>query len=118
MNYRSIANVFGVLLVVTGCSMLLPVICSLLYGEDDLESLAISALIAVTVGLIIKRLFRKNYDFSMKDGLFLAFFGWVVISAVSAIPFVLHGTIPSFTDAFFEMMSGYTTTGATIITDI
>ncbi len=118
MNYRSIVNVFGVLLVVTGSSMILPVICSLLYGEDDLTSLSVSGLIAITAGLILKQIFRKNYDFNMKDGLFLATFGWVTISAVSALPFILYGAIPSFTDAFFEMMSGYTTTGATILTDI
>lgn len=118
MNYRSIANVFGVLMVVTGCSMALPIGCSILYGDDDYQALAISALLAVVCGAAIKHLFRKNYDLSMKDGLFLATFGWVMISAVSALPFMLYGAIPSFTDAFFEMMSGYTTTGATILTDI
>lgn len=118
MNYRSIANVFGVLLVVTGCSMTLPILCSLIYGEDDLQSLGISALFTIAAGLIFKQLFRNNYDFNMKDGLFLATFGWVMISAVSGLPFMLYGAIPSFTDAFFEMMSGYTTTGATILTDI
>ena len=55
---------------------------------------------------------------NIKDGYFIAFFGWVLISAISALPFVIHGSIPSFTDAFFEMMSGYTTSGATILTDI
>lgn len=118
MNYRSIANVFGVLLIVTGSSMVLPILCSLYYDGDDLAALSVSALVVVLVGAVFKRIFRKNYDFSMKDGLFLAFFGWVVISAVSTLPFILHGAIPSFTDAFFEMMSGYTTTGATILTDI
>ncbi len=118
MNYRSIANVFGVLLVVTGCSMILPIICSLYYGEKDVKSLAIAAFISVTCGGCFKHLFRKNYDFSMKDGLFLAFFGWIVISAVSALPFVFYGAVPSFTDGFFEMISGYTTTGATILPDI
>ncbi|WP_419174155.1 TrkH family potassium uptake protein [Desulfosediminicola sp.] len=118
MNYRSILNVFGVLLVVTGSSMIMPILCSLWFGGDDLNALIISALITISLGLVIKHVYRKNYDFSMKDGLFLATFGWVMISAFSALPFILHGTIPSFTDAFFEMMSGYTTTGATILTDI
>lgn len=118
MNYRSIANVFGVLLVVTGCSMLLPACCSFLYGEDDLRTLIGCAVITTIIGLIIKQVFRNNYDFNMKDGLFLATFGWVMISAVSSLPFMVYGVIPSFTDAFFEMMSGYTTTGATILNDI
>ena len=52
----------------------------------------------------------------MRDGFVIAVFGWILISAVSAVPFMIHGAIPSFTDAFFEMMSGYTTTGATILT--
>lgn len=118
MNYRSIANVFGVLLIVTGSSMVLPILCALIYGEDDLQALSIAAVLAVAVGFVVKRIYRKNYDFNMKDGLFLATFGWTMISAVSALPFVLYGAIPSFTDAFFEMMSGYTTTGATILLDI
>ncbi len=118
MNYRSIANVFGMLLVVTGCSMLAPLLCAVLYGEDDVEAFVISSLVTICIGGLLKRLFRKDYQLSMKDGLFLAFFGWVVISAVSTLPFLIHGAIPDFTDAFFEMMSGYTTTGATILTDI
>jgi trk system potassium uptake protein TrkH len=63
-------------------------------------------------------IFRKNHDLDIKDGFILAVFGWIVVSAVSALPFMIHGSIPSFTDAFFEMMSGYTTSGATILTDI
>jgi trk system potassium uptake protein TrkH len=62
--------------------------------------------------------FRKHLDLGIKDGIFIAAFGWVLVSALSALPFMIHGAIPSFTDAFFEMMSGYTTSGATILTDI
>ena len=66
----------------------------------------------------MKRIFRNNNTLHIRDGLFIATFGWIIISAFSTLPFIIHGTIPSFTDAFFEMMSGYTTTGATILTDI
>ena len=118
MNLSSIANVFGTLLIVTGSSMLLPALCSLYYGEDDLVALLISSLVIVTAGIPFKSLFRNENQLGLKDGIFLASFGWVVISAVSALPFMIHGAIPSFTDAFFEMMSGYTTTGATILGDI
>jgi trk system potassium uptake protein TrkH len=62
--------------------------------------------------------FRKHLDLGIKDGIFIAAFGCVLVSALSALPFMIHGAIPSFTDAFFEMMSGYTTSGATILTDI
>src|SRR5210317_1480304 len=98
--------------------MILPVICSLIYGEDDLFSLGLSCAIIVSLGLVLRRFFRRIDELSFKDGLFVATIGWVIISALSALPFIIHGSIPSFTDGFFERMSGYTTTCASILTDI
>ncbi|HHP7235645.1 MAG TPA: TrkH family potassium uptake protein [Desulfobacterales bacterium] len=118
MNFASIANVLGKLLLVTGSSMALPLICSLYYREDDLYALAVSAVVIILLGLPTWWLFRKNHQLDIRDGYFIAVFGWILISAVSALPFIIHGSIPSFTNAFFEMMSGYTTSGATILTDI
>ena len=118
MNYPSITNVLGKLLIITGCSMILPLICSFYYKENDLVPIFISAIIIILIGLPLWWIFRKNHDLDIKDGFFLAVFGWIVVSAVSALPFMIHGSIPSFTDAFFEMMSGYTTSGATTLTDI
>ena len=118
MHFRSIIHVLGLLLIVTGSSMLLPVFCSIYYQEPDLLSIISSALIILTLGLPLWWLCRKENDLNIKDSIFIAVFGWFVVSAVSALPFMIHGSIPSFTDAFFEMMSGYTTTGATILTDI
>jgi len=118
MNPASIANVFGALLLVTGGSMLLPIITALYFGDGDVNALAISALIIMGIGFPLKRIFRNNDSLSIRDGLFIACFGWAIISAFSTLPFIIHGDIPSFTDAFFEMMSGYTTTGATILPDI
>ena len=118
MNYPAIANVLGKLMLVTGSSMVLPLICSLFYGEDDLFAIAISGIITIGLGLPVWRIFRRHQELNIKDGFFIAFFGWALISALSALPYMIHGSIPSFTDAFFEMMSGYTTSGATILTDI
>ncbi len=119
MHYRSIANVLGTLLLVTAGALLLPVICTLFYGnEGDRPALLITAGMAAAVGLPLRLGFRRGLDLNLTDAYVIAAFGWVVISAVSAVPFVIHGAIPSFTDAFFEMMSGYTTTGSTILTDI
>jgi trk system potassium uptake protein TrkH len=118
MNYPSIANVLGKLLIVTGCSMVFPVICSLYYGEDDLYAIAVTGVIAIALGMPLWRFFRRNHNLNLKDGYFIAVFGWILISAISGLPFMIHGSIPAFTDAFFEMMSGYTTSGATILTDI
>jgi trk system potassium uptake protein TrkH len=118
MNYFAIATIVGKLLLVTGCSMVFPLICSLYYGEDDFFAIAVSGVIVIALGLPLWRIFRRHEDLNIKDGFFIAVFGWILISAVSSLPFMIHGSIPAFTDAFFEMMSGYTTSGATILRDI
>jgi len=118
MNYSTIANVLGKLLIVTGSSMVLPVICSLYYRENDLFAIAVTGIITIGLGLPLWWFFRRYHNLNLKDGYFIAVFGWILISAISGLPFMIHGSIPAFTDAFFEMMSGYTTSGATILTDI
>ena len=77
-----------------------------------------SAAIAGVLGLPLWWRYRRYQRLEIRDAFAVAVFGWIVVSAVSGLPFVIHGSIPSFTDAFFEMMSGYTTSGATILTDI
>ncbi len=118
MNLRAIAFVAGTLLLVTGCAQLLPALCALIYGEGDFVPLVISAACAIMAGLPLRLFFARSGELGTREAIIIAAFGWIVISAVSALPFIIHGSIPSFTDAFFEMMSGYTTTGATILTDI
>jgi len=118
MHLFPILHVFGTLLMVTGISMVLPLGCALIYGEGDFFALLVSAVLILVLGVPLWWFFRKHHNLGMKDGIFIAAFGWVVVSALSALPFMIHGSIPSFTDAFFEMMSGYTTSGATILTDI
>jgi len=118
MNFASIAHVFGTLLIVTGGSMVWPLICAIYYGENDQFAIFISAVAIGLSGWPLWYFFRRHHELNIKDGFFIAVFGWILISAVSGLPFMIHGSIPVFTDAFFEMMSGYTTSGATILTDI
>ncbi|MBW1786574.1 MAG: TrkH family potassium uptake protein [Deltaproteobacteria bacterium] len=118
MKIDSIANVLGKLLILTGGSMALPFLCAVYFREDDLFAIGFSGILIILLGLPLWWYFRKCHDLNMKDGFFIAVFGWMLVSAVSTLPFIIHGSIPSFTDAFFEMMSGYTTSGATILTDI
>ena len=118
MHFRSIAHVIGTLLLVTSVAMLPPIVTSLIYQEDDLSALLVSAAVAFGLGLPLWWFSLWNHELTFRDAVIIAVFGWVVISAVSALPFMIHGSIPAFTDAFFEMMSGYTTTGATILNDI
>ncbi len=118
MHFNSIIHVLGILLIVTGSSMSLPLLCSLYYNEGDFQAILAAAIITLGIGLPAWWFYRKNSELNIKDGIFIAVLGWFVVSSLSGLPFMFHGSIPSFTDAFFEMISGYTTTGATIITDI
>ena len=118
MHFRSIAYVIGALLLVASIAMLFPIAVSLIYQEGDLSALLISVAVAFGMGLPLWWFKPSHYELSFRDAVLIAVLGWVVISAVSTLPFIIHGSIPSFTDAFFEMMSGFTTTGATILNDI
>ena len=118
MHFRSIAHVMGTLLLVTSIALILPIITSLIFQEDDLVALIITAAVTITVGLPLWWVSSGYYELNFKDAVLIAVFGWVFISAISTIPFMIHGSISSFTDSFFEMMSGYTTTGATILNNI
>tara|TARA_B100000945_G_scaffold91859_1_gene71752 strand:- start:1203 stop:2633 length:1431 start_codon:yes stop_codon:yes gene_type:complete len=108
----------GTLLIVTSIALLLPIITSIIFQEDDLAPLTITAAITIAVGLSLWKFSSGHYELNFKDAVLIAVFGWSFISAISSVPFIIHGSIPSFTDSFFEMMSGYTTTGATILDDI
>ncbi len=118
MNYRPIAFVAGTLFLITGASLALPLACSFWYGETDRAPLAISMAVALALGLPLRLGFRGDKDLEIREATLVVVLGWVAVSAFSTLPFLIHGSISSFTDAFFEMMSGYTTTGATILTDI
>ena len=118
MNFPAIFHVLGALLLFIGSTMLLPLACALIYNDGDAFSLFVAMGITVSIGLPLWWSFRKYRDLTLKDGFFIVTFGWILVSSVSTLPFIIYGSIPSFTDAFFEMMSGYTTTGATILDDI
>ncbi len=98
--------------------MLLPLITSYIYGEDDLIPIAVSAVITATVGLIFFFIFRTPYELRLREGFALVTLTWLAFALFGALPFFISGYIPTFTDAFFETMSGFTTTGASILTNI
>ncbi|HKJ33110.1 MAG TPA: hypothetical protein VKA34_14835, partial [Balneolales bacterium] len=75
MNFASIANVTGTLLIVTGCSMALPLACSIYYGGNDLFSIFISGVITILLGWPLWWFFRRYHELNIKDGFFIAVFG-------------------------------------------
>ncbi len=99
--------------------MMLGIPFSLYYGDNDVTVLLGCGLGTSLVGTIIFLLTRDHEkDLRKREGYIVVSIGWLVMSLFGAIPFVVHGSIPSYTDAFFETMSGFTTTGASILNDI
>ncbi|MBO5798044.1 MAG: TrkH family potassium uptake protein, partial [Clostridia bacterium] len=96
--------------------LLLPATCSLIYQEQSLWALLLSAAIALLVGGGMTLICRtKKQAIYAKEGFIIAALSWVFLSAVGALPFVFSGEVPSYVDAFFETCSGFTTTGASVL---
>ena len=97
--------------------MMLGLPFSFYYQSDDVLAILISSFLTSSIGLLTW-FFTKNSerkDVGKREGYLIVTFGWILMSAFGAIPFVVHGSIPSYTDAFFETVSGFTTTGASIL---
>ena len=119
MNYKRILYVLGTVLALTGIFMLLPLVVGLIYHEYyPTLMLALSAFICIAVGLPLTRLKARSSMFTIKDGYVTVALCWIVMSAAGALPFVFSGEIPNYLDALFEIVSGFTTTGASIMTDV
>ena len=103
------------MLVITGLSMLIPTVISWSFSEPDLSGHLQSMVICIVVGIPFWLITRRSRALNSKDGFAIVSFAWLIVAFAGSLPFYLSGTIPNFTDAWFEAMSGVTTTGATII---
>ena len=118
MNLKTILNILAAMLALTGVTMLLPALIAWGYNEPDLAGHLKSSAICVLIGLPVWFFTRKSRSLNSKDGFVIVTLAWILVALAGAQPFYLTGTIPNFTDAWFESMSGVTTTGASIIGNI
>ncbi len=119
INFRIIARVYSLLLIFEGLFMLVSGGVSFLYHERAASSLLFSALITIVTGLIVFTPLRNEEKvYGNKEGYIIVTGIWIIFSIFGTLPFLFSGSIKTFSDAFFESMSGFTTTGATIIADI
>ena len=119
MNRRMVLNTVGHIILAEAALLLLPAIVSLIYLEKCVWSFLITIGIALASGLLLK--FASRPDTKViyaKEGFVIVSYAWVLMSAIDALPFFLSGEIPNYIDAFFETVSGFTTTGASILTDV
>jgi len=119
MNIRFVLYILGALLCLEGTLLLLPGAVALIYGEHDLLSMLYSSAIAFSIGGVFW-LFNKNCskEIGRREGFIIVVAVWFVFAFFGSLPFIFSGYVSSMTDAFFEAMSGFTTTGSTIIPDL
>ncbi len=119
MNLKSILYVLGYVLAITAAFMLLPIVVGLIYGESvAVRAFLLCAVLFGGIGLALTRIKTRFSVFTVRDGYVAVALSWLAMSAVGALPFTLSGEIPFYLDALFESISGFTTTGASILTDI
>lgn len=116
LNGKAVAAALGVLLLFLGAALVFPMLIGIAYGEPEWWSFGVTALIAFAIGGgLWHRLGGLPPDLGIREGFAIVALAWAVLSLIGALPFVIGGVLESYTDAFFETMSGFTTTGATIL---
>lgn len=119
MNRRMILNTVGKMVLAEGLFLILPAIVSLIYKENCLFAFCITIAVALGLGgLMTWGAKPKDPVIYAKEGFFIVSASWILLSLIGALPFVISGEIPSYVDAVFETVSGFTTTGASILTDV
>ncbi len=119
MNYRLINSILGRVIMLQGLFMLLPCIVGICYGErKDTLIYLILAVLCLVCGKFARIQKPKSATFYAKEGFLTVSLSWIVMSLIGALPFVLNGDIPNYTDALFEIISGFTTTGSSILNNV
>lgn len=119
MNYKAVINILGKIMFMEGALMTLPLIVAIIYNETNTyTSFAIPMTALLIVGFILGFRAPKNKMLLAKEGFAICGLAWIIMSAMGCLPFVISGMIPNYLDAFFETVSGFTTTGSTVMTTI
>ena len=119
MNRRMVLFMLGLIIMLEAFILMLPAACSLIYKEKSFFAFLITIVIAFAVAFVLSVLNKpRDKTIFAKEGFVIVSLAWICFSAVGALPFVISGEIPSFIDSFFETVSGFTTTGASILTDV
>lgn len=120
MNYKKLGQILGKIMILESILMLFPLIVSFIYKEGNRHVLSflIPILILLGLGCLLQIPKPSRNNLYQKEGFALTALVWVVMATFGALPFVINGDIPNYVDALFEIMSGFTTTGSSILTDI
>ncbi len=120
MNYKKLGVILGKIMVLEGVLMIAPLLVSIIYKESIIHIIAflVPIFLLITTGMILKMLKPTRNNLYQKEGFALTAVVWIVMTLFGALPFVITREIPNYIDACFEIMSGFTTTGASIVNDV
>ena len=118
MNYAIILYILGCVLKFESAFLVLPMLVGFLYGETSAAAYLVIAAICLILGLLLTRKKPSSPNLYTRDGFVAVSLSWIIMSIFGAVPFVLTGEIPSYVDALFETISGFTTTGASILSNV
>ena len=119
MSHSTILNLLGYINLFLAGSMFFPLLVNWIYGEPHAKGFLLSMAITASSGILLMLFFKRSRrDLTHRDGFAIVAFGWIIVSFFGALPYLLTGTLNSLADAVFETVSGFTTTGSTVITEI
>ena len=118
MNYKLIIHTLGKILLIEALLLIFPLIINFIYQENNLFAFALTISILMVVGTLLIMVKPKDKRMFVREGFVIVGLAWIVLSLFGALPFTLSGEIPNYIDAFFETVSGFTTTGASILNDV
>ena len=119
MNYRMITYILGWILIFEAIFMAVPALTAVCYGESTVWWFLATAAVCVSIGMLLTKIKKpQNKTLYSREGFVIVSLSWIALSVFGCLPFFLSGEIPSFIDALFETVSGFTTTGASILSDV
>ncbi len=118
MNYRMIAYTIGRILIIVAAAMMIPLVLSLFFDEGIASAYLIPILLSLAIGAAVSIKPPENKSMFVREGMVIVGLSWIIISIIGGMPFFISRQIPNAVDCFFETVSGFTTTGSTILSDV
>ena len=118
MRFALVLSIIGRILLIIGGTMLFPLLWSLYFQEPDALPIFFAMILTICAGGILSFFFKSKEMIRQREGFAIVTLGWIMVSTFGMLPYIFSGTLTSITDAYFETMSGFTTTGASVLTDI
>ncbi|MBQ3218980.1 MAG: TrkH family potassium uptake protein [Clostridia bacterium] len=118
MNYKMVLSILGRAMLIEAVLLLFPMLVGVIYAENTYMSFLVPIVGLIAIGLPFSLLKIKDKSIYAKEGFVIVALSWIILSLVGAVPFVISGAIPNYVDALFETVSGFTTTGASVVSDV